>query len=1409
MFQQPREDEPSSSVPTSTSRDYPAGPSGSLSQPPSYRGNNVFQDTYGMQGSSVNNHIYEAAESSYESNQSEAQSEEYPDLGSAENEAQIQIPVYNSIDNEASNYGGPQAVASSSGCDEGSYPVHQLIVDAQNRIVAVQRVISPEVDSTVSQSLASTQQRQVNNGRAANSALFLQPLPQAQSEVSTSGENLQQTSGGRHHCDREEVQGHGEVEVDQSAAIHSVGSGSSRSVMESAVSSITGSCSNEAEVTMRRVKQESRRSLDDIVSGEPDTTQTDEDDDYAMDKDYEEDNSSIDNRDDINSSLMPSDSQPHPSGEHNLVDSTQIMTTRVPIVSSSISSHQISLSSLTSGFLTNSIASSYQHLLHSAGTSHAPNIASSEIALPHLAGSQVEESASSVESQLGQISYIFDSASVDAGMKIESSDLGNQMSAYIYSASAAPDDAQPGTSTQPEGSRRKSSRIAELDSEVSAVRRLQYESRPYNPNQLWCEECMQAYAEECAIHRLTPIQDRVVFSRAWASLPPLLQIFKILETDELGVFSKRSINKRTMFGPFVAELVDSPEKASTRFPLVAERDGKIVFYNTTDENHCNWMMFVRPAQTYAEQNMVAYQYENDIYFTVTKDITEPKTELRVWYAAHYAERWDKPLLEATEEDLQALEEQMCKFQCYECPKRFRTAAALQKHLIAHDSEPVRGNMVEEPSSSQQVPPPRQRRKRILPPHQSALRQKYLNVKKAEIGGADNAGSPAIYHWKKRSTNIYLNKTLKKYQKRHDGYIKKSMLNYFPKSAEKPEIECLHCDLAFSNTTLLSWHALSHNEAGQLQEENTRYQLDSQGTGSDSGPEISVLDCPACSQKFYQRKDLVEHVAQHGMQKSSRGLSSDYHADIMSSGPNRQHRCGICFKTFTTIDRLAKHHQCHGDDSQKPFQCAVCFKRFMNNSALSCHMKVHSTAKYYQCPICHLGFDQTSAMREHSLEHANPNGSFDCPHCEKVFSEFLVLKKHIRGFHTNRSFPCTICDKVFPRADKLRLHMLRHSNKRDFMCDTCGRQFKRKDKLKEHIKRMHSADREEKDRQKALRPKASRFIPKVSPTEYHRFIYKCHICLLGFKRRGMLVNHIAKRHPDLKPESVPELNLPILKTQRDYYCQYCDKVYKSSSKRKSHILKNHPGSELPQSARKKSNIDEIPGIPNPTYSQTVGSITTMPHQCEHCHKQYASKAKLLQHHRKHHPDTAPQIQERVKREMIQHLPQAADSATYVIERTDDIQDTQAADLLTQAMSELTQSVEFRQMSGGQGTEPAYLTTRLSQGAPAMVQIQTSSGQGTQTIELTHLSQALQHFAPPQGHLPIQVQVTGGGVTGQIQIPISATQAAAPTGGAHIVVDQIQQADSATSQTQQVTFPPISIVSGPYIPKTWTNYNYKQH
>ncbi len=53
-----------------------------------------------------------------------------------------------------------------------------------------------------------------------------------------------------------------------------------------------------------------------------------------------------------------------------------------------------------------------------------------------------------------------------------------------------------------------------------------------------------------------------------------------------------------------------------------------LWIDLTDEERCNWMMFVRPAQNHLEQNLVVYQYGSDIFYTTIKNI-QPKQELKV------------------------------------------------------------------------------------------------------------------------------------------------------------------------------------------------------------------------------------------------------------------------------------------------------------------------------------------------------------------------------------------------------------------------------------------------------------------------------------------------------------------------------------------------------------------------------------------------------------------------------------------------------------------------------------------------------------------------------------------------------------------------------------------------------------
>uniref|UniRef100_A0A0A9WQ74 PR domain zinc finger protein 10 n=1 Tax=Lygus hesperus TaxID=30085 RepID=A0A0A9WQ74_LYGHE len=281
-------------------------------------------------------------------------------------------------------------------------------------------------------------------------------------------------------------------------------------------------------------------------------------------------------------------------------------------------------------------------------------------------------------------------------------------------------------------------------------------------------------------------------------------------------------------------------------------------------------------------------------------------------------------------------------------------------------------------------------------------------------------------------------------------------------------------------------------------------------------------------------------------------------------------------------------------------------------------------KTFECPICKEVFVKLALLKKHVHGHAR-NGVYTCPSCSKVFKSYKYVRNHIRIYHSVRKYLCEVCPKRFPTSDKLKHHKLSHTGHKPYLCSECGNQFKRRDKLSDHIKKFHEEGDGAAPKKRRKSPKKKISLKRTEETVTREFIYKCEACNISFKRRGMLINHLAKFHPEVQPESVPVLSLPIVKTSKEYFCQYCDKVYKSTSKRKSHILKNHPGLEVPPNEREsKSKSNEItPGKPSEdSLFHECGSYTITPHPCEHCHRQYASRAKLLQHQRQKHLDLMP-------------------------------------------------------------------------------------------------------------------------------------------------------------------------------------------
>uniref|UniRef100_A0A8B9E1I5 PR domain zinc finger protein 10 n=1 Tax=Anser cygnoides TaxID=8845 RepID=A0A8B9E1I5_ANSCY len=820
--------------------------------------------------------------------------------------------------------------------------------------------------------------------------------------------------------------------------------------------------------------------------------------------------------------------------------------------------------------------------------------------------------------------------------------------------------------------------------------------RPFDPNDLWCEECNNAHPSVCPKHGpLHPIPNRPVLTRARASLPLVLYIDRFLG----GVFSKRRIPKRTQFGPVEGPLVRQTELKDCYIHLKVSLDKgdrkdrdlqEDLWFELSSEALCNWMMFVRPAQNHLEQNLVAYQYGHHIYYTTIKNV-EPKQELKVWYAASYAEFVNQKIHDISEEERKVLREQEKNWPCYECNRRFMSSEQLQQHLNSHDEKldffsRARGRG-------------RGRGKRRFGPGRRPGRPpKFMRMEvTSENGEKCEEGTQDLLHFSSKG------------QFDEAG---QATLNGLEQQEQTP----------VPSETQSALEQQSENHPLQIQPQHDESTVPTQSTMTADDMRRAKRIRNAALQHLFIRKSF------------------------------RPFKCLQCGKAFREKDKLDQHLRFHGREGNCPLTCDICNKGFINSGALESHMKFHMDQKTYSCIFCPESFDRLDLLKDHVAIHVN-DGYFTCPTCKKRFPDFIQVKKHVRSFHSEKIYQCTECDKAFCRPDKLRLHMLRHSDRKDFLCSTCGKQFKRKDKLREHMQRMHNPEREAKKADRISRSKT--FKPRIASTDYESFMFKCRLCMMGFRRRGMLVNHLSKRHPDMKIEEVPELTLPIIKPNRDYFCQYCDKVYKSASKRKAHILKNHPGAELPPSIRKLRPAG--PGEPDPmlsTHTQLTGTIATPPVCCPHCSKQYSSKTKMVQHIRKKHPEFA-----QLPNTIHAPLATAVISSTPAVLTTDSTtgETVVTTDLLTQAMTELSQTLttDYRTPQGDyqriQYIPVSQSTTGLQQ--PQHIQLQVVQvAQATSPHQSQHSTVDVGQLHDPQTYTQHAIQVQHI----QVTEPSSATQ-----------------------------------------------------
>ncbi|XP_053320899.1 PR domain zinc finger protein 4 isoform X2 [Spea bombifrons] len=373
---------------------------------------------------------------------------------------------------------------------------------------------------------------------------------------------------------------------------------------------------------------------------------------------------------------------------------------------------------------------------------------------------------------------------------------------------------------------------------------------------IWCTLCDRAYPADCPEHGpVTFIPDSPIESRARLSLPKQLALRQSVTGADVGVWTQETIPVRTCFGPLIGQESQSLEVAgwtdkSANHIWKMYHSGVMEFcIIATDENECNWMMFVRKARNREEQNLVAYPHDGKIYFCTSQEIS-PQEELLFYYSRDYARQMGIP------EHPEVL---LCH-----CGKECSSYADLKSHMNSHlPSEPLSSG-----ASTPGLTPTKQRKWKCSMCPRAFSSSSKLNVHYMVHMGMKphkcEFCSKAFCDPSNLRTHLRIHTGQKNYccglcdksftQKAH---LASHMIIH---TGEK-NLKCDFCDKMYMRQQDLKQHVLTHNQERQIK-------------------------CPKCDKRFFRTNHLKKHLNSHE--------------------GRRDYVCEKCSKAFLTKYHLTRH-----------------------------------------------------------------------------------------------------------------------------------------------------------------------------------------------------------------------------------------------------------------------------------------------------------------------------------------------------------------------------------------------------------------------------------------------------------------------------------------------------------------------
>ena len=198
---------------------------------------------------------------------------------------------------------------------------------------------------------------------------------------------------------------------------------------------------------------------------------------------------------------------------------------------------------------------------------------------------------------------------------------------------------------------------------------------------------------------------------------------------------------------------------------------------------------------------------------------------------------------------------------------------------------------------------------------------------------------------------------------------------------------------------------------------------------------SSLACEKCGREFDKNESLDKHMMLHN-----------------TDANNLVYSCHVCGFKYNRPGELTRHMRKHSSDS---FTCHLCSAQFQEPRLYRRHMQtVHDICKPFMCsyPGCNFKADKPSHVEKHRTIHSGVK-AFECPKCQKGFSQINGLRSHLKSCFERRGYECRVCGQKFNHLQTMKSHVLLHSGEKPHTCEDCGAKFADLRNFKRH-RRIH-------------------------------------------------------------------------------------------------------------------------------------------------------------------------------------------------------------------------------------------------------------------------------------------------------------------------------------------------------------------